>query len=899
MRSFSNGMDVDQIELDDSNDIFRYACEFIRCTDKAIFLTGKAGTGKTTFLKYIKQTIDKEYVVLAPTGVAAMNVGGQTIHSFFQIKPSVYVPEDSRLRKIAPKNDDERETIFDNFRYNEEKIKIIRNMQLLIIDEISMVRCDLLDVIDRLLRIYREWESEPFGGVQVLLIGDVFQLPPISNTDEWKILSAFYESPFFFSSKIIQQYPPLYIELKKIYRQKDQTFIDLLNNVRINQVSEEDMNLLNRRYNPKFRPDENDAYITLATHNRMVDEINRTKLMELPSEEKTFDAIISGIFPEEIMPTNSELQLKTGAQVMFIRNYPPYYYNGKIGSISQIDENKIMVIFSNGKEIEVDRIEWQNVRYKWNRRRKKIQEEVIGTFTQFPVRLAWAVTVHKSQGLTFEHVIADLGAAFAPGQIYVALSRCTSLEGLTLRSLISRAAIKTDDFALQYAQNEMQNELIVQELDTAKNEKTSKDNKRTAVSEISDDDLFVDIGMIFDDIELIFSELKTRLTELITSVRSPFVHTISDYNLQENDLVVLLYFCHLLVNNGYVDVKISDLEELYDAKSDYRALRFQFLKKTHPLFAIKLVEYKDNHYRLTDKARRELFPEMTPVIQDLAPDFSSKKEKEIIRYADITQKELFYNDEERVQIEKLSNLLDEARFKEVQQRLSESGMRQGFACIFYGAPGTGKTETVYQIARQNCRDLFFANISETKSSWYGESEKRIKDIFDRYRNLARRSVIAPILVFNEADAIFGKRKESVTQTVDQTENAIQNIILQEMELLEGILIATTNLTQNLDPAFERRFLYKVEFKKPSVETRKYIWQTLLPAISIETATELASNYDFNGGEIENIARKQTVEFIISGAEPTLAQLHDLCKSELINKKHGAISIGFRNNSQVQ
>jgi SpoVK/Ycf46/Vps4 family AAA+-type ATPase len=292
-------------------------------------------------------------------------------------------------------------------------------------------------------------------------------------------------------------------------------------------------------------------------------------------------------------------------------------------------------------------------------------------------------------------------------------------------------------------------------------------------------------------------------------------------------------------------VKISDLEELYDAKSDYRTVRFHFLKKTHPLLTLGLVKCVGNHYCLTKKALKELLPEMFPVIhetesenifaeafekQDVLPVKSAKpitKDKNIINHKDIIPKTLYYNAQERTQIDTLTNLLDEARFREVQQRLVDSGMRKGFACIFYGAPGTGKTETVYQIARQTRRDIFSVNISETKSMWFGESEKLIKSIFDKYNTLVKRSAIAPILLFNEADAIFGKRKEALTQSVDQTENAIQNIILQEMETLEGILIATTNLTQNLDPAFERRFLYKVEFKKPSIETKQAIWQTLI------------------------------------------------------------------------
>lgn len=460
---------VDNIELDKNNVEFNNAAEFVRHTDKLVYLTGKAGTGKTTFLKYIKDTTDKNTVILAPTGVAAINAGGVTIHSFFQIPFGPFVPDDSRLRTNATRSEN-KETIFTTFRYREDKREIIENLELLIIDEISMVRADMLDVIDRILRVFRRKPYLPFGGVQVILIGDTFQLPPIADNDQWAILSQFYKTPFFFSSKVIEQNTPLYIELKKIYRQNEQEFIDLLNRVRVNQLSQTDFRTLNSKYNPTFSGNGSD-YIILATHNKIVNETNLTRLNQLKTELFTFEANVTGDFPDRHKPTDHFLKLKVGAQIMFIKNDTgefKRYFNGKIGKIKELEESSITVTFDDESEVEVERAVWNNIQYTYNKEKRKVEEEIIGTFEQFPIRLAWAITVHKSQGLTFEKVIADLGRAFAPGQVYVALSRCTSFSGLQLKTQLNQYAIKTDPKVLEFAQNETPGTLITEQLNTGK-----------------------------------------------------------------------------------------------------------------------------------------------------------------------------------------------------------------------------------------------------------------------------------------------------------------------------------------------------------------------------------------------------------------------------------------------
>ncbi len=473
---------VDNIQLDNTNEEFNQAADFVSNTDKLIFLTGKAGTGKTTFLKYIKSLTDKNTVILAPTGVAAINAGGVTINSFFQVPFGPFVPNDKRLRTSKDLGDEDDTTIYTTFRYREEKRKIIENLELLIIDEISMVRCDMLDTIDRVLRVFRKNPTVPFGGVQIILIGDTFQLPPIANekNNEWKILSQFFPTRFFFGSKVmsslVSEKNYVHFELKKIYRQKEQEFIDLLNRVRVNQILNSDIQLLDSKYNPTFSPNGKDNFIILSTHNFQVDQTNQTKLDELTSELKIYKGELDGEFPKDskgdyVLPTEKDLRLKEGAQLMFLKNDAgefKRYFNGKIGKVKSLAENSIVVEFSDGTKVPVEKATWKHIEYTWNKEKKKVEEKTKGTFTQYPLRLAWAITVHKSQGLTFEKVFADLGAAFEDGQVYVALSRCTSSNGLQLKSRIPPNAIRANLDAIEFAKNETPGTLIVQQLNEGK-----------------------------------------------------------------------------------------------------------------------------------------------------------------------------------------------------------------------------------------------------------------------------------------------------------------------------------------------------------------------------------------------------------------------------------------------
>ncbi|MCR5362087.1 MAG: AAA family ATPase [Bacteroidales bacterium] len=435
-----------------TNKELELAFNYAQYTQRNIFLTGKAGTGKTTFLRNLRKQTHKRTIVVAPTGVAAINAGGVTIHSFFQLAPGLYLPGQNIQRDNKMR-----------YGFSKHKINILRSLDLLVIDEISMVRCDLLDAIDNVLRRYQD-HFKPFGGVQLLMIGDLQQLAPVASDEEWQMLQAAgYQTPYFFGSQALQKTNYTAIELTHVYRQADRTFIDLLNNVRDNRLDAQTLALLNSRYKPNFRPSDDEGYITLTTHNYQANDINQHHMLMLPTEPHTYSAQVEGDFPETSYPTDAHLTLKVGAQVMFCKNDPSHiYYNGKIGRVTRLTPSEVWVesIDENGRmqDIQVSAQEWQNTKYVTNEKSGEITEEVIGSFSQIPLRTAWAITIHKSQGLTFDHCIINAGQAFSFGQVYVALSRCRTLEGLVLSTPITGHVVMSDPTIITYNQSIQENQ---------------------------------------------------------------------------------------------------------------------------------------------------------------------------------------------------------------------------------------------------------------------------------------------------------------------------------------------------------------------------------------------------------------------------------------------------------
>ena len=453
----------DNLTIDTGNKEFQDALSLIRYTHQSVFLTGKAGTGKSTFLKYVCEHVKKKHVVLAPTGVAAIHVGGSTIHSFFKMPFRPMLPDDPDLSLTGGR-------IYDLLKYNKKLRQLLREVELIIIDEISMVRADMIDFIDRVLRVYSGNMRLPFGGKQLLLVGDVYQLEPVVTADMRDILGRFYPNAYFFSARVFREMSLVPIELQTVYRQQDERFVQLLDKIRNNTATREELDLLNSRYIRDYECDNNDFSITLATRRDQVDFINENRLARLPGEEHTFRGEIKGDFPEGSLPTSLELVIKPGAQVMFIKNDPDRrWVNGTIGIVSDItDDEKIEVVLESGELYELERCVWENIKYTYNEKEKSIEENVLGTFVQFPIRLAWAITVHKSQGLTFNKVVIDFtGGAFAGGQTYVALSRCKSLEGIVLKKPIMHRDIFVNPDIVRFSREFNNPALIEQSLKLA------------------------------------------------------------------------------------------------------------------------------------------------------------------------------------------------------------------------------------------------------------------------------------------------------------------------------------------------------------------------------------------------------------------------------------------------
>ena len=541
------------------SDYYQLAHQFATQTNQVIFITGKAGTGKTTFLRKLKAETMKQVAVVAPTGIAAINAGGTTIHSFFQLPFSPFLPTPVGKKELIGKM---------KMRANQQKV--LRELELLVIDEISMVRADVLDAIDTVLRHYRRRDYVPFGGVQVVFIGDMFQLSPVAKRDELQLLRSFYNGVHFFNSHVMQQIPLVYIELDKVFRQTNADFIHILDEVRRNRLSPESAEKLHSTYNPTFVPKDDDTYVTLTTHNNKADLINSAALKKIEGKSHWFRATISGSFPTGSYPVETDLELKKGAKVMFVKNdteMPRRFYNGKIGEVTFIDDDYVMVLCPGDKEaIYVEAMTWENMAYKVNKETTELEEKLMGSFTQMPLRHAWAITIHKSQGLTFDKAIIDAGGAFAPGQVYVALSRCRTLEGIVLKSKINESSLRNESTVLDFSARKNDADELAEKL-----EESQSEYRKQLLLELFD----------FNPVLKSIAFLRVDINKAGTSFNDETAPFLSELTQLTNEVkVVADKFC-VQINNIMSSVPIDEtlLQERLTASSEYFKEKLDFLLK--------------------------------------------------------------------------------------------------------------------------------------------------------------------------------------------------------------------------------------------------------------------------------------------------------------------------------
>ena len=601
--TFADKGKADNMEAIDKN--IKLAHDLVKFTSKSVFLTGKAGTGKTTFLRNLPNITRKRMAVVAPTGVAALNAGGVTIHSFFQFPFTPYIPEGADVSFVT--KDEEGNAVREQFRMSGNKIKLLRSLDLLVIDEISMVRSDLLDAVDSVLRHYRR-SSLPFGGVQLLMIGDLYQLTPVVKEEEWRIISRFYRSPYFFDSNALKKVDYVTVELTHIFRQQDDVFISILNQIRTNTLTSESLAVLNSRVSTNTA-DDDEQNIRLTTHNNDANGINTSKLDALEGQEYTFEADIIDNFPPYMYPTDETLTLKVGAQVMFIKNDSSpakLYYNGKIGKITEIDDTKIMVLCKGDlSPIAVKEEKWENIQYVVNNETKEIEQNVIGEFIQYPLRLAWAITVHKSQGLTFDRAIIDVHAAFAFGQVYVALSRCKSLEGLTLKTPISSQMIKSDTEVVTFCDNARQKQPDEQSLN-----KYIVSYQRDVLLKIFD-----------------FNSLQRQLAEVRKVYMSNFNRFNPEYSQRLIDVVQQFDSQIFDVNKKFV----VQLWKIFSASPDVQLKDDEFLQqrlwKASEYYHGKLAEIIGEPFSqmLLESDNKEIDEEMKSALEALELEYCKKR----------------------------------------------------------------------------------------------------------------------------------------------------------------------------------------------------------------------------------------------------------------------------------